>query len=371
MSELKTTVPVRLYPTPDQAAILRAHCQEYISTVNSTVNVLVAALDSGVLPEDGEGASTKDFTAALPSAVKNQVLRAARSVWRRSFELGIIPVLRKPICQWNNQNWRIEGERLLIPVCQVGQVGQIAVRCSPVEPQGKPGILRIRRKRGKWVADVAYTLPEPEPTPDTGIMGVDLGVKVPAVVHVGGKGHRFFGNGRSQRAKRRQFYGRRKALQKAKKVRAVRKSQGKESRWMRDVNHKLSHDIVSHAKQQGVGIIRMEQLAGIRERSRQCTARKSRGATARKNNRMIATWAFYQLAMFIAYKAERAGIAVEWVDPAYSSQTCPACFHRNKAADRRYICAECGWTGHRDVVGAINNSCRTGRRGDSAGAAVA
>src|SRR6516165_460808 len=56
---MNTTLPVRLYPTPDQAATLRAHCQEYINTVN----VLVAALDSDVL---AEGASTKDFTAALP-----------------------------------------------------------------------------------------------------------------------------------------------------------------------------------------------------------------------------------------------------------------------------------------------------------------
>src|SRR5262245_15731947 len=204
-------------------------------------------------------------------------------------------------------------------------------------------------------------------------MGVDLGVKVPAVVHVITKGTRFFGNGRVQRAKRRQFYARRKDLQKAKKVRAVRKSQGKERRWMRDVNHKLSHEIVSHAQAQGAGVIRMEQLTGIRRR----TARTSRGADgrkaakARKHNRMIATWTFYQLALFIAYKAERAGIAVEWVDPAYTSQTCPACFHRNKATDRRYVCAECGWRGHRDAVGAINNSPRTRRRGNSAGAAVA
>jgi putative transposase len=78
VSELKTTVPGRLYPTPEQAAILRAHGQEYLSPLN----VLVQALDSDVLPE---GASTKDFTAALPSAVKNQALRAARSVWKRSF----------------------------------------------------------------------------------------------------------------------------------------------------------------------------------------------------------------------------------------------------------------------------------------------
>lgn len=205
VSELKSTVPVRLSPTPEQAAILRAHGQEYIGTVN----VLVLALDSDVLPED---ASTKDFTAALPSAVKNQALRDARSVWKRSFELGISPVLRKPICQWNNQNWRIEGDTLVVPVCQNGQVGQIAIRCGGVKPLGKPGILRITRKRGKWVADIAYTLPAPEPTSETGIMGVDLGVKVPAVVHVIGKGTRFVGNGRYQRAKRRQFYARRKDL---------------------------------------------------------------------------------------------------------------------------------------------------------------
>lgn len=367
MSDLKTTLQVRLYPTPEQAAILRAHCHEYISAIN----VLVAALDSDVLPDGGKNASTKDFTAVLPSAVKNQALRDAHSIWKRSFELGVIPVLRKPLCQWNNQNWRIDGDTLLLPVCQDGKVGQIAIRCSTVEPLGKPGMLRIKRKRGKWVADVAYTLPEPEPTAAQGIMGVDLGIKVPAVVHIIGKGHRFFGNGRQQRAKRRQFYAKRKDLHMAKKVRAVRKSQGKEACWMRDINHKLSRQIVSHAQAQGVGSIHLERLAGIRDRTRQRTARTSRGAKARKNNRLIATWTFYQLATFIAYKAARAGIAVEWVDPAHTSQTCPACFHRNKATDRRYVCVECGWTGHRDAVGAINISRRTGSAGDRQGAAVA
>jgi putative transposase len=360
---VKTTVPIRLYPTPEQAALLRAHCQEYISTVN----VLVAALESEVLPDGGKGASTKGFTAALPSAVKNQVLRDARSIWNRSFALGVLPVLHKPLCQWNNQNWHMEDDRLIIPVCQGGKVQQISIRCAPLAPEGTPGLLRIKRKRGKWIAEVAYTLPEPEPTTAQAILGVDLGVKAPAVVHIIGKGHRFFGNGRQQRAKRRQFSARRKDLQQAGKVRAVRTSHGKEQRWMRDINHKLSHQLVSHAQQQGVGIICMEQLAGIRQR----TARKSRGAKARKNNRMMATWTFHQLATFIAYKAERAGIAVEWVDPAHTSQQCPACFRLNTADDRHYVCAECGWTGHRDAVGAINISRRTSRRGDSAGAAVA
>jgi putative transposase len=363
---MKTTVPVRLSPTPEQAATLRAHCQEYISTVN----VLVAALDSAVLPEGGKGVSTKDFTAALPSAVKNQALREARAVWTRSCALGVIPVLRKPLCQWNNQHWRLEGDPLRVPVCRDGRVEQMAIRCAPVTRAGKPGLLRIKRTRGKWVADVGYTLPEPESTPTTGIMGVDLGVQVPAVVHVigtgrrffgtgrrfFGTGRRFFGTGRQQRAKRRQVYARRKELQKAKKVRAVRKSQGKERRWMRDTNHKLSHAIVSHAivshaRQQGVGIIRMEHLAGIRIRPRQRTARKRRGATgrsrtaatARNNNRLIATWPFYQLATFIAYTAARVGIKVEWVDPAHTSQQCPACLRLNQADDRHYVCVRGVW----------------------------
>jgi putative transposase len=126
-----------------------------------------------------------------------------------------------------------------------------------------------------------------------------------------------------------------------------------------------------------VGIMRLEHLAGIRQRTPRrtsSTARTSGGAKARKNTRMIATWTCHQLATFIAYTSERAGIALEWVDPASTSRRCPACFHRNTAADRRYGCAECGWMGHRDAVGAINSSRRetgTGRRGHSAGATVA
>jgi hypothetical protein len=138
MSELKTTVPVRLYPTPEQATLLRAHCQEY----SRSINVLVAALASAVLPEGGKGVSTKDFTAALPSAVKNQALRDARSIWNRSFALGVLPLLRKPICQCNNQNRHIAGDRLIVPVYQAGKVQQISVRCAPLVPDGTPGVRR-------------------------------------------------------------------------------------------------------------------------------------------------------------------------------------------------------------------------------------
>jgi len=144
----------------------------------------------------------------------------------------------------------------------------------------------------------------------------------------------------------------------------LRKSQGKERRWMKNINHQLSRHIVNYAEAQGVRVIKLEALAGIREG----TTRTSRGASARKNNRMQNTWSFYQLAAFITYKAERLGITVERVDPAYTSQECPACGKHNKAQDRLYRCADCGWRGHRDAVGAVAISRRTGLCGHSTGA---
>jgi putative transposase len=350
---LEHTYQVRLYPTPEQGHLLMAHCQEYISTVN----VLASALDTDVIPH--EGFSTKDFVAALPSCVKNQALRDARSVFKRSLELDKLPVLLKPICQWNNQNWQIEVGKLTLPVCLEGRVQQIEIACADLPLEGLPGLLRIKKKRGKWIADVTTTQEKPALRSEEGVMGIDLGIKVPAVVHIPGKGTRFFGNGRYQRHMRRRFYARRKTLQKAGKTRALKKSKGKERRWMKDMNHKLSRQIVNHAQEQGVGTMKIESLHGIRKG----TTRTSRGASARKNNRMKNSWSFYQLTLFISYKAARMGIKVEQVDPAYTSQECPACLTRNTAQDRTYVCADCGWMGHRDAVGAVNISRRAGLSG--------
>jgi putative transposase len=366
---LKNTIQIRLYPTREQARLLREHCQEYIDCVN----VLVAAHDADLLPK---GFSTKDFTAPLPSAVKNQVIRDAQSVYNRSFELGHIPILKKPFAQWNNQNWKLEMSQtqshkkggllgtLIIPMWDGTKTRQIKIACCGEIPVGEKGILRIKRKGKKWVADATTTLPDVELVQSEIVMGVDTGIKVPAVAYIAGQSARFYGNGRQMRYKRRKFYARRKKLQRFKKKKSVKRTKNKESRWMKDVNHKISRKIVNHAHKEGVATIRVESLEGIREG----TTRKSRGASARKNNRSQNSWTFYQLTQFIIYKAARLGIKVEMVDPAHTSQECPACKHRNKADDRAYECSECGWKGHRDIVGAINISRRTGLDGNSQGA---
>ena len=92
-----------------------------------------------------------------------------------------------------------------------------------------------------------------------------------------------------------------------------------------------------------LSVIKLERLQNIRSTTR----------TSRKNNHSLHTWSFYRLATFIEYKAKLAGIEVEYVDPAYTSQICPICGRIQHAKDRNYIC-RCGYHTHRNLLGAIN-----------------
>lgn len=142
---------------------------------------------------------------------------------------------------------------------------------------------------------------------------------------------------------KRKFRSVRKKLGENKKLNAIRQLDDKEQRWMQDQDHKVSREIIDFATDNNISVIRLEQLTNIRQTAR----------TSRKNEKNLHTWSFYRLAQFIEYKANLVGIKVEYVNPAYTSQTCPKCSEKNKAPDRKYKC-RCGFEKHRDIVGAMN-----------------
>ena len=174
-------------------------------------------------------------------------------------------------------------------------------------------------------------------------MGIDLGLKIPAVAVTEKGKTTFCGNGRQNKYVKRKHRATRKKLGKLKKQKAINQLDNKEQRWMKDTDHKVSRQLVNFAKNNKVAVIRLEKLAGIRQTAR----------TSRKNEKNLHTWSFYRLAHFIEYKAIPEGMKVEYVNPQYTSQTCPACGEKNKAKDRTYQCG-CGYKTHRDRVGAIN-----------------
>jgi putative transposase len=126
---------------------------------------------------------------------------------------------------------------------------------------------------------------------------------------------------------------------------------GRERRYQQWLNHQISKTIVQQAKTLNA-VIAVEDLTGIRERTNQ----QPRSKTERRRSN---SWAFYQLRLFIFYKAIQAGVEMIAVNPAYTSQTCHHCLHihpeRGKSyrSGKSFKCGHCGWIGDADLNGSL------------------
>lgn len=355
---MQLTVQMKMIPDNEQKAFIEYILSSYIATVNDIVADFVSM---GQIDKR----TSADISSSMPSALKNQAIQDAMSVFKKykkdlksairfnesnpskKHKTAKVPVLKKPVAIWNNQNYSIGEDVISFPVWKDGKSKKLAFRIVATDYQktllqNKLGTLRITRKSDKYIAQIAVDIPC-ESHNGSSMMGIDLGLKVPAVAVTDTGKIQFFGNGRENKYKKRMARAKRKALGKAKKIKALKKLDNKEQRWMKDKDHKLSKEIVKFAKTNKVKTIQLEELAGIRQTAR----------TSRKNTKNLHTWSFYRLAQFIQYKANLAGIEVVYVNPKYTSQTCPVCGTKNHANDRKYKCP-CGFKTHRDILGAMN-----------------
>jgi transposase len=75
----------------------------------------------------------------------------------------------------------------------------------------------------------------------------------------------------------------------------------------------------------------------------------------------MGNWSFYQLAQFISYKAEQAGIPMVFVDPRNTSRTCSVCGYVDKAnrkSQAHFKCLQCGFEANADYNAALNIEAR-------------
>jgi putative transposase len=214
-----------------------------------------------------------------------------------------------------------------------------------------------KRKDGMYFINIQLESTPPIPDKTSKVLGVDLGRTDIAVTS---DGEKFSGKKitevRNKRASVRASLqrkaskgtrsGRRRTCQ------LLIRLSGKEHRFQKDTNHKISIHLIRYAKANKQAIA-LEDLTGIRGRTNLQPRRK-------KERRLSNSWAFHQLRSFLTYKAIKYGVSLIFVNPAYTSQMCHKCLaiHPVKGESYRkgknFDCGKCGWSGDADLNGSRN-----------------
>jgi IS605 OrfB family transposase len=232
--------------------------------------------------------------------------------------------------------WTLDGRQAVPFVCGHRQRELLATQ------RGETDLALVR---GKWYLFVTCEVETPEPIDVEGVLGLDLGL---VNLATDSDGESLSGE---HIERRRQWYAnRRQALQKIgtkSAKRHLRRLAGRQRRFQKDTNHQISKRLVAKAERTKRAIA-LEDLSGIR------TWARAKGPRQRARH---SNWAFAQLRAFIGYKAQRAGVRVELIDPAYTSQRCSACGHterRNRKSQAEFCCVVCNHQLPADYNAAIN-----------------
>lgn len=193
----------------------------------------------------------------------------------------------------------------------------------------KAGEIRLQQHRKNWVLHVSVEYPIEEPTADgdTTPIGLDIG-ETALITACGLK--------RGTPTRPVLWSGKRAKHLRKKMSTTLQRLQERDADWrvderfdyyqnaLTDIIEKASREVVDYAATFDNPRIVMEDLTYIRERL----------DYGKFMNRRLHAWAFARLQGRVEDKATDAGIPVEYVNPAYTSQTCHECNHLGKRASQ-------------------------------------
>ncbi len=215
-----------------------------------------------------------------------------------------------------------------------------------IDPAWTLGSADLVWRNGTYYLHLTQSTDTPQVRETDSAIGVDLGI---VNLATDSEGHTFTGT--KVHEVRSRYHKRRQELQRVgtrSAKRRLKKFSGREKRFQKEINHKISKTLV-HKAVVSRKALALEDLTGIRERT-----------TVRRENRYERhSWAFYQLRRYIAYKAAWASVEVRFVDSRNTSRTCSECGHCEKAnrqSQASFRCKQCGFCLNADVNAAINIS---------------
>jgi IS605 OrfB family transposase len=357
---MKLIVQTQLLPDREQATKLRTVVERFNEAANHVADIAFENRTANVFELRKLCYAEIRERFGLSSQMAQLAIKTARDAYCR--DKSIQPKFRKHAAIAYDQ--RTMSFKSLDRVSLLTLDGRVVVpfvlgsyqREKMALPKGQSDL--VLRKDGKWFLIVTVDVSDAAPIPVTDFIGIDLGVVNIATDSDGGQisGEKVEKARRKYGDRRRKFQeAATKRSQRGKRPRSIRRKLArdrvKESRYKADVNHCESKRYVELAKGTGRGIA-IEDLAGIRE---QITAK---GGDARSR---LSGWSFFQFRSFLGYKALIAGVPVVAVDPAYTSQDCAECGHRdrrNRKTQATFRCLKCGHTDNADRNGARNIRAR-------------
>lgn len=181
------------------------------------------------------------------------------------------------------------------------------------------------------------------------VVGIDRGINF-VVATYDSKHQSGFVSGKVIKQKRGHYKNLRKQLQQVGTPSSRRRLKAigqRENRWMQDVNHCVSKALVESNPKHTLFVL--EDLSGVRSATEKIRV---------KDRYVSVSWSFYDLEQKLIYKAMQHQDKVIKVNPAYTSQCCPACGHTEKANRNKKIhlfcCQNCGYKSNDDRIGAMN-----------------
>lgn len=217
----------------------------------------------------------------------------------------------------------------------------------------KLGTGKIVSVKGKYYFHIPVTFKtnDFDKTKVNHVIGIDRGLRFLTTTY-DEKGKCSFVNGKEIMNKRNHFAHLRKQLQsKGTKSarRALKRLNLRENRYMTNINHVISKTLVDKYSSDTLFVI--EDLTGV-------SFEETNLSRSKKQKHNLRSWSFYQLEQFLIYKSNKIGSEVLKVDADYTSQRCPKCgtIHKeNRHHDiHEYICKNCGYRSNDDRIGAMN-----------------
>ncbi|WP_427019381.1 RNA-guided endonuclease InsQ/TnpB family protein (plasmid) [Pseudarthrobacter sp. P1] len=116
---------------------------------------------------------------------------------------------------------------------------------------------------------------------------------------------------------------------------------------LRNIDHQVSRKAAGIAITHNVRTIAVGDVRGIEKN----TAKAEKRRFGKDQRRRLSQWSRGRQDHYLAHKT---GSKPTYTNESHSSKTCPACLTRNAPSGRDYRCHHCGFTCHRDAVGALN-----------------